>query len=234
MNIVLLTWNPVKFAISERQWERRIRQVSDTGCLYDQWSTGNSTKLIQPGDVAFLLRQTRDRGIVAKGEIISEVFEDEDWQEDSEETSLANYVEIKWTEILPIENRLDGKKLEQELPDVSWVRYSSGTTVENAYHARLLEIWAETVNKSALRDNKASNLDSAFLGMIHTQNGLCGICGLNSIGMYGVEPAEFLNRIEFSSTNEVVAACPSCCRFQRLNPKITSRSELDKAIQMFF
>lgn len=112
MNVVLFTWNPEKFVLSDRDWNRRIKQVRDSGFLYDQWSTGNSTKVIQAGDIAFLLRQTLDRGIVAKGDVLTPVFQDLTWNNETEDDEVANYVEIRWTEIVSIEKRLRHEKLE--------------------------------------------------------------------------------------------------------------------------
>ena len=71
-------WN-----IPERVWSRRLRQIDDCGFLYDQWSCGNS-KQMKPGDTAFLLRQSTERGIVARGLVTSEVFEDDSWNEEDE------------------------------------------------------------------------------------------------------------------------------------------------------
>lgn len=52
MDIVLLTWNSDKWVVSDREWNRQIKQIQDCGFPYAQWSTGNNKKAIKPNDQA--------------------------------------------------------------------------------------------------------------------------------------------------------------------------------------
>jgi len=230
MNVVLFTWNPEKFVLSDRDWNRRIKQVRDSGFLYDQWSTGNSTKVIQAGDIAFLLRQTLDRGIVAKGDFLTPVFQDLTWNNETEDDEVANYVEIRWTEIVSIEKRLRHEKLEQEIADVNWIRYASGTTVDPQAHNQLLSLWTETLKQSGEEPPSHSRRRLPSKEVLDVQNGLCCICGIDSLGMYSKPPEELLVLRRLPGEDQDLATCPNCERFSQLHPEATTRSALSSML----
>lgn len=234
MNIVLFTWSPDKFVLSDREWNRRIRQVEDSGFLYDQWSTGNSTKIIQPGDTAFLIRQTRDRGIVSKGEVLSSVFQDLSWNDETEDDEEANYVEIRWTEIVPIDQRLKQEVLEKDLPMINWVRYASGTTVNPQAHEQLLKLWTKTIETSRPRPASKGRHHPPSKTIIESQEGLCCICGIDPQGMYGEPPNHFLTQITLSNDDQPFAVCPNCEHFSHLNPSISTKSILGSKLSSHY
>jgi hypothetical protein len=214
MNVVLFTWNPDKWEIGHREWSRNIRQVADLGGFYGRWSTG-STTFIEQGDVALLLRQSRDRGIVARGTVISDIYEEASWNENDEEGAMSSYVDINWTEVLPIDRRLTIETLKSQLPDVSWVRFSSGTTVDSKFHGQLLDLWGRTVTDAGVSSQPTGTLKAAGLGppaspkLIALQRGTCGLCGLDASIMYSLAPDDLLREVAFVN-GEVVAACPTC------------------------
>jgi hypothetical protein len=226
MNVVLFTWNPDKWDISDRQWAREIRQIRDCGFLYSQWSVGNSTKLVKPGDTALLLRQTRDRGIVAKGIVTSEVFEEVSWNEELEEDATDHYVDITWTTQLEIDQRLRLEKLQTELPEVSWVRYSSGTTVDPKYHDELLQLWDQTVRAAGVNPTSHTQQISAPQSLVHQQDGFCAICGLNPTTMYQTPSTDFFLTHTFTSTSTKIAVCPNCKLFASNFPSASTPDEL--------
>jgi hypothetical protein len=230
VNIVLFTWNPDRWDIPERQWDREIRQIRDCGFLYSQWSVGNSIKLVKSGDIALLLRQTRDRGIVAKGTVTSEVFEELTWNAELEEDATDHYVEITWTTQLSIADRLTIEDLQTKLPEVSWVRYSSGTTVEPQFHKELIDLWDQTVSKAGQTPGALPSHISASETLIAAQNGFCAVCGLHPKTMYQTAPKTFLTVHTFSTTSTQIAVCPNCQLFASKFSLAQTTSELQQLI----
>lgn len=237
VNIVLFTWNPDKFKISDRQWNREILQIQDSGFLYGRWSAGNSTRLIKPQDKAFLYRQGNQRGLVAYGTVISDVYQDLSWNEEAEEDELTNYVEIQWTAMLPIEKRLTSERLNKELPYVSWVRQASGTTVESRAHTKLLKLWDETVAKSGLSffgSDTSSHRARANSSLIQQQSGCCYACNINSETMYQVEPAHLLFAYRGPGEAAEVALCPNCLAIATAKGANLTIAQLERRIAMTF
>jgi hypothetical protein len=214
MNVVLFTWNPDKWEIGEREWNRNIRQVAELGGFYGRWSTG-STTFIGQGDVALLLRQSRNRGIVARGTVISDIYREPSWNEEDDDGAMSSYVDINWTEVLPIDRRLTIETLKSQLPDVSWVRFSSGTTVDSRFHSQLLELWGKTVSDAGMSSpisgalKAVGSVSPASPKLIALQRGTCGLCGLDASIMYSLAPDHLLREVAFVN-GEVVAACPTC------------------------
>ncbi len=213
MNIVLFTWNPVKWHVSDRQWDRQFRQIRDSGFIYEPWSVGNSTKLVKQGDTALLLRQARDRGIVARGIVTSEIFEEGTWNRELEVDATDHYVEIAWTTQLAIADRLKIEDLETKLSAVNWVRYSSGTTVEPQFHDALMDLWDHTVSKAGQTSGTLTSHVPATETLIAAQNGFCAVCGLDPVTIYQTASKIFLTMHTFSTTSIQIAICPNCQLF---------------------
>lgn len=116
MSVFVLTWNPD----SSTGDQELIEQTSAGFAVEDRWSVGGRTDGIRPGDQAFMLRQRRDRGIVAHGRFTSGVFPDRSWREDSEEGEQANYALVEWDTWLSDEDRLSIEELLAEVPEVNW------------------------------------------------------------------------------------------------------------------
>jgi 5-methylcytosine-specific restriction protein A len=143
----ILTWNPDKWPTNPKErldWEARWDSaVNDTSAgipFYEPWSTGVRNSGIRPGDRAFLLRQHRDRGIVASGTFTSDAYIKQHWDDSG---SLANYADIEWDTVLPIPERLSIEELQAAIPSVSWDRMqASGVRVraEND-QAILSDLW---------------------------------------------------------------------------------------------
>lgn len=234
MNVVLFTWNPEKWTPTDREWARRIAQINDCGFLYDQWSVGNSTKLVKPGDTAFLLRQNRERGIIARGTVTSEVFEELSWNVDLEEDATDNYVEVTWTSQVSIENRLPFEDLELKIPEVNWVRYSSGTTVDARHHEALFDLWNRTVHKAGVTNRTTTAAPPAPASLISSQNGFCGLCGIDPASIYSTSPTGFLITYTFRSTGSQAAVCPNCFVFASKFPDAQTLNELHQLMSAQF
>jgi hypothetical protein len=230
MGIVLCTWNPNKWTVSERAWDRQIRQIRDCGFSYGQWSIGSSTKIVKPGDIAFLLRQGSERGIVAQGEIASEPFAEPSWNDDAEESDTANYVEVIWTAQIPIEKRLRIEVLRQEIPEVNWSPFSSGTTVKPPHDARLLTLWSQTLQQAGVAPSRKLGQHPAPANLVSDQNGHCGICGIDPETMYQIAPTQIFVSIRPTESSEDLAVCPNCAVYHSTQPMSHSVDELQRRL----
>ncbi|CAN5218200.1 hypothetical protein BH09ACT6_BH09ACT6_15440 [soil metagenome] len=148
-NTYLLTYNPRFWAWDD--YDEFLDQVRRERLFEGQWSTGSRVNDIGPGDEVFLLRQGREpRGIIARGLVASEVYEDETWLEDGT-SRLANYVDVDWKEAVPLTDPLPLAALQAGTPDApksTWEPQSSGTRIaqENAIIASLL--WLQHLRKA--------------------------------------------------------------------------------------
>jgi hypothetical protein len=148
MAAFILTWNPDEWPFDENDYQRAIESTAAGHVTQDAWSVGNRLSGINPGDRAFLLRQHRDRGLVASGEFTSEVYQDRHWNGSNR---AANYAEVQWDNLVPVDDRLPIEELKRRVPAVSWDRLqASGVRLrEDAPMAveRLWETHLETVGR---------------------------------------------------------------------------------------
>lgn len=239
---MLFTWNPEHFAISDRQWNREIQQIQDCGFLYSQWSCGRS-KFIQPGDDAFLLRQGTDRrGIVARGTVSGEIFQDGTWNseiEDDEEAeeTIVNYVDITWTTQLHIDQRLTIETLKIEIPDVHWSPYGSGNRVPEDAQEKLFQLWNTTVLNAGFTTKTHTSNDKvtpASTAAIAATNGCCHNCHFDSQSVYGTNPQAILVTYKGPTDTANVALCRNCHTIAAsFNPQLNI-ADLEKLTTILF
>ena len=238
MAVVLFTWNPEHWAVSDRQWNREIRQIQDCGFLYSQWSCGRS-KFIQPGDDAFLLRQGTDRrGIVAHGTVSSDVFQEPTWNtEREEEDALWNYVDITWTTQLPIDQRLTIETLKSEIPDVHWSPQGSGTQVAEQATEKLFQLWNTTVLNAGFTTttlNSNNKVTPASTAAIAATNGCCQNCHFDSQSVYGTNPQAILVTYKGPTDTANVVLCRNCHTIAgSFNPQLNI-ADLEKLTTILF
>ena len=137
MSTILLTWNPDKW-----EWDSFAEDIerSRTAAVPMNWSV--ATRAIENGDRAFLLRQVRDRGIVAGGVIRSSPYPAAHW-DDSGRT--ADYVDVEFDVIVAVDERLPLEILEQRVASVHWAPRQSGTKVPPVAEDALEDIWRSHV-----------------------------------------------------------------------------------------
>jgi len=115
----ILTWNPERWAWDADEYARAV-QVTAVGVSWSEpWSVGLRTGGIFPGDRAFLLRQKRERGIVASGVFTSELEKDEHWDGSGRPTMYAG---VDWDTVLEVDDRLSIEVLKDLIPEVHWDR----------------------------------------------------------------------------------------------------------------
>ena len=142
MTAFLLTWNPRRFPIDERDYEAWRAQTLRGEPVVGNWSTGQNRRRISPGDALYWLRQGPDRrGLIGSGRAVSEIFSDAHYDSPGR---LANYVEHAWDVVLPVEDRLPTEELLHVVPGVVW-NYLQGSGYQVPAHSEelLARTWAE-------------------------------------------------------------------------------------------
>jgi len=135
MSTVLLTWNPDKWAWDDHDEEIEQAQKAPVAM---NWSV--ATQAVGPGDRAFLLRQGRERGIVASGHIRSAPSPGAHWDGSG---TTTEYVDVEFDVILSVEERLPIEVLQQRVKSVHWTPQQSGTKVRPPADDELEELWRE-------------------------------------------------------------------------------------------
>jgi len=106
-----------------------------------RWSVGSRTGGIRAGDRAFMLRQRRERGIVASGTFLTgEVVTDKRWDGSGR---LANYADVRWDTVLPLADRLPLELVEDRIPGAHWTPQGSGTQLPREAAERLEALWLD-------------------------------------------------------------------------------------------
>lgn len=142
MATFILTWNPG----DDRGWpskkyEDAIRATGAGRRHPYSWSTGNRTRGISIGDRLFLLRQKRDRGLVASGNFTSEVGSAPHWDGSGRRMHRAD---LEWDKVLAPYERLPVEELRRAVPDADWDHMqASGIAIPGPIAERLERLWAE-------------------------------------------------------------------------------------------
>ncbi|MCX0278255.1 DUF3883 domain-containing protein [Nocardia zapadnayensis] len=135
----LLTHNPRKFDFDPEILADWIDATAHGRRVEDNWSTGGTTRKIQPGDRAYLMRLgVQNRGIFASGWFTSDVYQDEHWDGSG---GSANYADIRWDVVIDPEAALPIERLQAEIPQVHWTPQSSGMTIPPGDADSLDALW---------------------------------------------------------------------------------------------
>lgn len=140
MATFVLTWDAGESGYPTAEYEQDIATTAAGGVATTQWSFGARRKGTTTGDRVFLLRQTKDRGIVASGRLTDGViFEDEHWDDPAR---TARYAEVAWDRVLPVEERLPVEELLAAVPGKDWDHVlSSGQQLYPPADAQLEALW---------------------------------------------------------------------------------------------
>lgn len=166
MGTYLLTWNPSRFPFTD--YDRLQRRVNERRIAQTNWSTGNN-KSILANERIFLLRQHRDRGIVASGITTSRVRVGPHW-EDRKRT--AKYIRIQFDTMLPVDRCLPVTSISQAKLGVNWDRIqASGIGLAPKGAMKLERIWQRhllkmNVEPSELLAEEVSGQDSLREGAV--------------------------------------------------------------------
>jgi len=136
-NLFILTWNPDIWNMDWVQQSQRMGSGS-SGSEKGTWSVGSRRGGIFPGDRLVLLRQARDRGIIASGTATSTAYEDPHWDDQRDK---AWYVDLNWEKHVAIKDRLTIEKLKEIAPHTWWTPRCSGTKVRESDASRVWQVW---------------------------------------------------------------------------------------------
>lgn len=166
---------------------------------------------MKPGDTVLLLRQAIDRGIVARGIVVSEVFEDSSWNEEDEEEKRVSYVEVSWLQQVRIENVLKLEDLKKRLPRVHWTPFSSGTKVSDEHGSELIKLWEAHFEKYGTSPKPVSvSDDDEPMPASDDGDGRCQICGIEIQSVYGTLPSSALVKAKFLGSDAENVVCRNC------------------------
>ncbi|MFI5894674.1 hypothetical protein ACIA5D_31690 [Actinoplanes sp. NPDC051513] len=135
----LLTWNPDVARWSDAEFDGVAERSAAGHTLMSRWGVGIRKSGIAVGDFAYLVRQRRDRGIVASGRFESEIYEDVRWDGSGRITTFA---EVRFDVILPLADRLPVELLKHRLSTISWDHLQgSGVMVPRGTDSALEALW---------------------------------------------------------------------------------------------
>jgi len=140
--VLILTWNPDKWGWDEAEYFDLVQRTAQGELISGRWSTGGRIGGVGDGDRFILLRQgTHGRGIVASGSLTGEIFQSGAWDDSG---GQANYVEVFWERVVPVEDALPTETLKEQLPEKNWDRIQmSGTLLEPELINQLASLWSD-------------------------------------------------------------------------------------------
>jgi|tagenome__1003787_1003787.scaffolds.fasta_scaffold20693878_2 5-methylcytosine-specific restriction protein A len=138
MATILMTWNPAGWHTDA--YDEWVERTQSGELVPEPWSVANRRYGVDRGDRALLLRQgDAGRGLVGIGAIQCPPYEDGHWSGDGR---TAWYVDILWSEFLPLDRMITVAELEAAAPEFGWrTVYASGRTVPDGTASRLEDMW---------------------------------------------------------------------------------------------
>jgi len=142
-DVHVLTWNPKEWLeLTDAVIDAHITALDFGSSIRMKWSVGARKQGIGVGSTVFLLRQNSDRGIIARGEVVGEIFQAPHWNESGSDT---NYIEFKLTGMKKINERIQTERLLVEINCESeelWNQiYGSGRTLCEVDGINLCALW---------------------------------------------------------------------------------------------
>jgi 5-methylcytosine-specific restriction protein A len=137
----ILIWNPDAWSWEDNGYFEQIEATERGEQVENDWSVGVRRKGIASGDRALVMRQRRERGLVAAGTFTGPIYSKERWDGSGRHTP---YAKLKFDRVLDPGDRLPVEVLKQEVPEVSWDRLQgSGIQVPDAAEPVLARLWAD-------------------------------------------------------------------------------------------
>ncbi|HSY69229.1 MAG TPA: DUF3883 domain-containing protein [Edaphobacter sp.] len=152
---MILTWNPQKYRWNENEYLDFVERTAQREGVIMDWSTGGRIGGVSSGDRVFMLRQgTQGRGIVASGTVVSEIYQDLDWDGSG---GLASYVDVLLERLVAVEDALPTDLLKRQLSETNWDRLQmSGTFIRGKQVGELEELWSNHLASIAQNDTGPS------------------------------------------------------------------------------
>lgn len=135
----LLTWNPAYGGLDFAEVAHWIQLTAQGRLVPSRWNTGGTTKMISPGDRAYLLGLgTAEHGIFASGHFTSEIYQRPHWYKPGR---LINSADVDWDVFLDPSDVLPGEELKARFPENHWRPRVSGTRVARGREDELEALW---------------------------------------------------------------------------------------------
>ena len=139
MATFILTNNPTRWRWEDHGYAQAVNETAQGRTVSDEWSVYRK-RGIAPGDRGFILRQHDQRGIVASGTFVSNIYEAKHWDASGR---LARFAALKFDRVLLPNARLPLEVLLVEIPDVAWRHIQgSGVQVSAAAEQQIERLWA--------------------------------------------------------------------------------------------
>jgi 5-methylcytosine-specific restriction enzyme A len=261
MNTFILVWNPDAWTRGDAWLDESAGPVNDKNRQPWNWSMGARRSGIDIGDRAFLLRQRRDRGLVASGFFTSNtIYPDEHWDGTGRQTW---YADLEWDCVLRIDERLAVEDLKTLVPDVQWDRLQgSGVQVPAGVDDALERHWASHVGgheSEVHADEVLAKYDEGGLQRVvvnrYERNRAardaclahhgrkCSVCGFDFEATYGpigrrgihvhhlIELSVAGEGYQVDPINDLIPVCPNCHAMLHTASPALSPAALRKTLQ---
>ncbi|GAA3345536.1 hypothetical protein GCM10020358_53020 [Amorphoplanes nipponensis] len=142
MSTFMLIWDASEAGYPPANLAADIAATAAGGLVRGRWSFGSRRGGTAPGDRVFLLRQRRDRGIVASGTLADgEIFAAAHWQ--GHPAKRTYYADVLWERVVAVADRLPFEELAHQVPGHDWRHiYGSGQRVHPPADVALERRWA--------------------------------------------------------------------------------------------
>jgi len=202
--MIILTWNRDREHVwPENEYNEARKKCLNGGVYNGSWSVSRHKTIPINSEVFFFVQgQKHTRGIVATGITTSIPWLDKHWDDPKKKT---NYVRIKVTEMLELDDAIPVNLLEDRVPGVPWrVIRASGFTVRGKSQASLRDVWSNFSGREELPDpgelppadyveggirtikvNRYERDPRARKACLAHHGNLCFVCRTNLVDVYG-------------------------------------------------
>ncbi len=142
MSVFIATWNPdVWDKWTGWEYDQDVVATAAGRSIAGTWSIGNRRSGVSPGDRFFVLRQRRDRGIVASAHATSEIWKGRSFRD---RRKVGFGVDLEWDRIVQPSDRLPTEVLKKKVPGVFWDRLqASGVLVRSGSDEAIERLWSD-------------------------------------------------------------------------------------------
>jgi hypothetical protein len=149
MSTFILTWDGRDAGYPPAVYAAHVKATLAGRPVLDSWAIGNRRGGMSADDRVFLLRQGRQRGIVAAGRLVDgSVFERGHWDDG---TKMVRSVEVAWDHVLPVDERLTIEELQAQVPLYHWnAILSSGQVMSPPSDALVERTWVSHLLRSGV------------------------------------------------------------------------------------
>lgn len=143
----LMTYKPEEWFWSPEDEASVVSRTMAGGTVRETWSAGGRRDGIEPGDRVYLLQRGEGpHGMRGRGVVTSRVYQAEHWDDPSRE---ANFIEIQWDLVLPVERLIDSAVLQSEVPGYAWNPQKPGVELHQPMADQMEQLWLATVGAEA-------------------------------------------------------------------------------------